>query len=500
MTMTRRGFALTSLAALGTLGTLGALSAPAYLRTSATYFQGNGSARNVILMISDGAGFHTWTAASYYRHGRLGRQVYDSWPVRTLMTTYPLNISHQPTGNTMAGRIRNRMRQISYDAAAAWNPTRMGGEFEGWTGTLYGNNFAGYDYVRQNFTDSAAAGTALSAGIKTYNHAINWTNGDQPARMMGDRAKSTGRALGVVSSVQVSHATPAAFLCHNRSRDNYAEMGREILETGLADLVMGAGHPMFDRDGREVTPSDDNAFRFVGGADAYARLVSGQTGYHLLDTRADFEALAAGTLALQRDKIFGLTPVERTLQYDRAGVDSMGGMLQTVPSLETMTRGALNFLAQKENGFFLMVEGGAVDWACHRNNLPRMIEEQIDFDRSVEAVAAWVEANSSWDETLVIVTTDHGNGILYGPESDHFAFQPVINRGAGNLPEVRWHFDQHTNELVPVWARGPGADLLNEFSAGVDENTALVGWGEQTRYHDNTDLAKAMEIVMSGTS
>ena len=376
----------------------------------------------------------------------------------------------------------------------------MEGEFEGWTRTLYGNNFAGYDYVRQNFTDSAAAGTALSAGIKTYNNAINWTNGNQPARMMGDRVKSTGRALGVVSSVQVTHATPASFMCHNRNRDDFVGMGREVLETGLADLVMGAGHPMFDRDGRKVAPADDNAFRYVGGADAFARLVSGQTDYHFLDIHAEFEALAAGTLELRRDKVFGLAPVERTLQYDRAGRDSMGGMLQTVPSLETMTRAALAFLGQKENGFFLMVEGGAVDWACHRNNLPRMIEEQIAFDRSVEAVAAWVEANSSWDETLVIVTTDHGNGILYGPESDHFAFQPVINRGAGNLPEVRWHFDNHTNELVPVWARGPGAERLNDFSTGRDENTGLVGWGEQKRYHDNTDVARVMEMAMSVAS
>jgi alkaline phosphatase len=437
-------------------------------------------------MISDGAGFHTWTAASYYRHGRLGRQVYDSWPVRTLMTTYPLTTAREPTGR-MATRI-------GYDAAAAWSAGRVEGAIERGTRT-YPRNFAGYDYVRRNYTDSAAAGTALSAGIKTYNRAINWTNADQPARMIGDRVKSTGRALGVVSSVQVTHATPAAFLCHNRSREDYAGMGREILETGLADLVMGAGHPMFDRDGRAVVPEDDDAFRFVGGAEAFGRLAGGETGYHLIDARADFEALAAGRLRLRRDKVYGLAPVARTLQFDRAG-DGMGGRLASVPRLATMTRAALRFLGERPEGFFLMVEGGAVDWACHANDLPRMIEEQVDFDRSVEAVAAWVEAHSSWDETLVIVTTDHGNGILYGPESDRFAFQPVASRGAGALPGAIWHFHTHTNELVPCWARGPGAEFLEVASTGRDGNTGLVGWGDRTRHHDNTDVARAMERAM----
>ena len=494
MKFNRRQFNTLSAAAAASL------AAPAIMRASAAYAQGSGPARNVILLISDGAGFHTWTATSYFQHGRLGGQVYDSFPVRTLMTTYPLNVSSEPTGDEVA--------TISYDADPAWDRRVMEGEFEGpVTRRPYGHHFEGYNYVRQNFTDSAAAGTALSAGIKTYNNAINWTNTDQPARMLGDRVKASGRALGVVSSVQVTHATPASFMCHNRSRNDYAGMGQELLETELPDLVMGAGHPFFDNNGHYATPTDDSAFQYVGGADAYTRLLTGQTGYHFIDTRADFDALAEGRLELSRDKLYGLAPVDSTLNYLRGAEaggfvppETMGNMLSTVPTLETMTRGALNWLGQKENGFFLMVEGGAVDWACHVNNLPRMIEEQIDFNRSVEAVVAWVEANSSWDETLVIVTTDHGNGIIYGPDSDQFAFQPVTNRGAGSLPDVKWHYDHHSNELVPVWARGPGADLLHEFRTGTDHNTSLVGWGAENSYHDNTDVARVMQTAMNAHS
>ena len=493
MSLTRRQFNFLSTAAVG------ALAAPAILRSTAAHAGAGGPARNVILFISDGAGFHTFTAASFFQHGHARGQVYQQFPVRTLMTTYPLNTSSEPTGDSEA--------RVSYDPGKAWDLRPMEGSFEGPViGAEYGMNFEGYHYVRQDFTDSAAAGTALSAGQKTYNNAINWSNTDQPMRMIGERVKSTGRALGVVSSVQVTHATPASFMCHNRSRNDHVAMGQEILETGLADLVMGAGHPLFDNDGRYAPPSDERAFRFVGGAQAFTSLVTGETDYHFLDSKADFEALANGTLELHRDKVYGLAQVASTLQFSRGITegwlpeDSMGGLIPTTPSLETMTRGALNWLGQKENGFFLMVEGGAVDWACHGNLLGRMIEEQIDFDRSVQAAVDWVEANGGWDETLIIVTTDHGNGMIYGPESDDFAFQPVVNRGRGNLPEVKWHFDHHTNELVPVWAKGPGAELLQDFATAEDTSSALVGWGGQQRYHDNTDIAKAMEIAMNATS
>ncbi len=80
-----------------------------------------------------------------------------------------------------------------------------------------------------------------------------------------------------------------------------------------------------------------------------------------------------------------------------------------------------------------MVEGGAVDWAAHANQSGRVIEEEIDFNHSVEAVVEWVEKNSNWGETLVIVTGDHETGYLTGPGSDP-AWMPLVNNGAGYLP------------------------------------------------------------------
>jgi alkaline phosphatase len=489
--ISRRHFGLMTAAAAG------ALAAPAVLR--ATRAAAQGRARNVILMISDGAGFHTWTAASFYRHGALGQEVYDAFPVRTLMTTYPLNTARAPT--------RDMARKVSYEAAKAWSTAPgkgdLGGEI---TKKTYANHFAGYDYVKRDYVDSAAAGTALSAGVKTYNNAINWSNDDKPLRNLGQMVKSAGKALGVVTSVQVSHATPAVFYANNVSRNNYAAIGSQLVEEALCDVIMGAGHPLFDHNGRYAAPTANKAFQYVGGPDAYVKLTTGQTAYHLIENKADFEKLAAGRLEMRKDKLYGLAQVANTLQYQRgigsgySGDDApMGGFIETVPSLETMTKGALAFLGSKPAGFFLMVEGGAVDWAAHANHTGRLIEEQIDFNRSIEAAVAWIEANGGFGNTLLIVTTDHGNGIAYGPESDVFAFQPVVNRGKGNLPGVRWHYDNHTNELVPVWANGPGADQLVKLSTGEDMHTGLVGWGSVSRYHDNTDVARVIAAVLGAS-
>lgn len=115
--------------------------------------------------------------------------------------------------------------------------------------------------------------------------------------------------------------------------------------------------------------------------------------------------------------------------------------------LQTMTMGAINHLSTSSaRGFFLMVEGGAVDWMAHSNTTARIIEEQVDFNLSIAAAVDWVNRHSSSDETLVILVTDRGNGLPMGPDSDTIPFQPIENRGKSGLPGVRWHDGTHTNE------------------------------------------------------
>lgn len=439
-------------------------------------------AKNVILMISDGAGINTWHAASYYRNGALGREVYDTFDVKVFASTYPLNTSKTPT--------KSKEGTVSFNPAELWADGKSDKLFEGTIGK-YPGYFTGYDYARALYTDSAAAATALATGFKTYNNAINWSNDDTKLKNIGEYVVESGRALGVITSVQWSHATPAGFLAHNASRNEYAAIGKEIVDSGRATVVMGAGNPHFDKNGKAREAKDEKAYQYVGGKEIWDKLVAGTTDYKLIESKEDFDALAAGKLDLAgKTKVLGTTQTAQTLQFDRDGV-AAGDKLKNQPDLSTMTKAALNVISKDEDGFFLMVEGGAVDWAAHANNLPRIIEEQIDFNKSVEAAVKWVEANSSFDDTLIIVTTDHGNGLLLGPDSNTSAYSDIINQGAGALPLVRWNTDTHTRELVPLFAKGKGAEFFTKVAKKDEGLSRYHVPAEGQVYVDNTDVFRA---------
>ena len=153
-----------------------------------------------------------------------------------------------------------------------------------------------------------------------------------------------------------------------------------------------------------------------------------------------------------------------------------------VPSLATMSRGALNVLNKTPKGFFLMVEGGAVDWASHTNNLGKMIEEEMDFNAAVQAVVDWVNANSNWRDTLLLVTSDHETGYLWGPNG---VFNEVLNNGKDLLPGATYNSTGHSNSLVPLYAIGANSQLLAKFA---DQEDPVRG-----RYLDNTEIFRAMK-------
>ncbi|MFC3124031.1 alkaline phosphatase [Pseudoroseomonas globiformis] len=444
------------------------------------------AAKNVILLISDGAGVGTWDAASYFQHGELGQQAYDDFPVQGYMTTYPLTTSSTPTFDE--GGVDGQA--LGYDFTKVWNAAPAEGMFG-----EYPAAFEGYEYLRENVTDSAAAGTALSTGVKTYNNAISYDNNGNKLMNIGDYVVEAGKALGVVTSVQWSHATPAAFAAHNESRNDYASISKEMIESGQASVIMGGGHPFYDANGEFRIPTSPDDYNYVGGAETFMEVMSGNTDYSFIDSMAQFEALADGSYTLaDGEKILGTFRNGSTLQQGR---DEGAGMLDSMPELSTMAEGALNVLGQNDEGFFLMVEGGAVDWAAHANDLERILEEQIAFNQTVESVVNWVETNSSWDETMVVVTTDHGNGLLLGPDATTDAFQPVQNNGAGNLPGVSWHTGNHTNELVPLWAKGAGSELLADAATRIDPGLGNYAYREMGyTYLDNTDVFDAAYAAM----
>jgi alkaline phosphatase len=494
--------------------------------------------KNIILLISDGCGYYHVDSASLYQYGETDTQVYEDFPVQLAMSTYS------------AGG--------GYDPNLAW-------EY--------------FDYVKSGAADSAAAATSMSTGVKTYLGAIGVDIDSNSTLNIIERAEELGKATGVVTSVQFSHATPAAFVAHNNSRGNYEDIAKEMIYDSSVDVIMGCGHPFYDANGNcKETPK----YRYVGGMTTWNELVAGTAGgdadgdkiadpWKLVQSRDEFQALIRPVRAIadfnwdwkvdmqdysefarywQQDepwvdiapllqsgdgivdskdlavfaaywltstkmplplsqagnpnpsngailnptpkRVLGVAQVYQTLQENRSGDDDatpyVVALNETIPTLEEMARAALNILDENPNGLLLIVEGGAIDWASHSNRSGRVIEEEIDFNRTVEAVVKWVSRNSNWGETLVIVTGDHETGYLAGPDSGvglHSSFwKALINNGIGNLPGMEWHSRSHTNSLIPLYAKGCGAQL---FKWSVNGHDPVRGY-----YIDNTDIAKVI--------
>ncbi len=222
-------------------------------------------AKHVILMIADGSGFNSYDAASMYEgkwDASAGKstQVYDGrgW-VKYACTTYPLNLSKTATGKMV------QEARLVYQPAKAWASDALEGKVP----------FAGYKFLLSGATDSAAAGTALATGMKTYDAAINWNNLDQPiaGKTLAEIAKKQGKAVGVVTTVQWTHATPACLGgADSAKRDAYEEIANEMLVRriwtsswvpAIPSLMTTASLPKKRRSSSGATPRGGSSRRAV---------------------------------------------------------------------------------------------------------------------------------------------------------------------------------------------------------------------------------------------
>jgi alkaline phosphatase len=408
--------------------------------------------RNIIVMIGDGMGFNQLDVASLYQSGNSAFQV--------MLDPRTTGVSRVPSAAALTFESFDLQTAVStYSVDGSYDPTRA---------------WADPSYLDMAPTDSAAAATALASGVKTYDAAIGVDEHQLPVELVSERAAALGKATGVVTTVPFSHATPAGFAAHDVERDHYKAITKDYLGSDL-DVVIGAGHPLFTDDHARSDP----AFTYISQAD-WAALTTGATPFAFIEDAADFEALAEA--ADPPDRVFGVTQVATTLQERRSGdlaAAPYSAPFNDVPDLRTLTLGALNVLGEDPQGMFLMVEGGAIDWAGHDNSAGRLIEEELAFDDTVQAVVDWIERESSWDQTLLIVTADHETGHLTAPESQD-SWKPLTG-SQGEVPAHVWNSESHTNSLVPLFAQGPGTQ---ELAARADEVDPVRGI-----YVDNTEVA-----------
>jgi alkaline phosphatase len=271
-------------------------------------------------------------------------------------------------------------------------------------------------------TDSAAGGTALSTGQKTYNGAIGLNTDTVTIKTILEMAEGKGLATGLVSTSAITHATPASYIAHQESRGSYEDIAADFMKTDV-DVFIGGGYKHFAerKDKRDLIKDLQT------------------NGYQVLRNMDDIAKVKSGKLA-------GLTADEHNEAYPKRKMD-----------LPLSTHIALNILNQNKKGFFIMVEGSQIDWGAHANNTIYLVNEMLDFDRTIGKA---LEFASRDGETLIVVTADHETGGL------------ALVGGNMKTGMVKGAFStgEHTGVMVPVFAYGPGAENFT----GIMENTDIA--------------------------
>jgi alkaline phosphatase len=439
--------------------------------------------KNIIIMIGDGVGYNHILATDFYL-GMAG-QVQENFPVRLAMAHNPAKAGEYEKGNPGSNYYAS-----GYNPALAWKDT---------------------SWLKRDYTESAAAATAIATGVKTYNNSIGMSVDHDSLENLVQWAKSIGKSAGVVTTVEFAHATPAGFVAHSLSRTRYSQIAAEMLLDSRCDVIMGCGDPRYDNDGIPVQ-GKWNKSRYVVDSVFWQNFTSGSgkqvnfaingamktvqdtdgdkipDPWTVIQDRDAFRTLQKGKTP---KRVLGCPKIFETLQQSRTkkfgetknSPPFTTPFVETVPTLSEMAGGALNVLDNNPKGFFIMIEGGATDWAAHSNEKGRLIEEMSGFCEAVNTVVAWVEKNSNWKETLLIVTGDHETGLLWGEQP----FTPLADKGKGNLPVMNFYSGDHTNSLLPFFAKGSGSELYRSYA---DERDSLRG-----PFIQNSEVAQLIHLL-----
>ena len=279
-----------------------------------------------------------------------------------------------------------------------------------------------------DITDSAAGGTALACDKKTKNGMVGMDVDTLAMESILDVMADQGKSTGIVVTCYSGHATPADFYAKVPNRKMYDDIAMQMAESEKINVMIGGGRKYFDHRKDSVN---------------LLERMENELGWKVYDTLADIDTAC--------------------MKY--AVLAAKGHMPKAPERGDFLPEGvktALKTLSQNENGFFLMVEGSQIDFACHAHDSVNMIEEVVDFSKAVQVALDFAKADGN---TLVVVTADHETGGVTLPDGN-------IEKGEN---EVKFLWGSHTGVMVPVFAYGPGAELFS----GIHENTdipALIRW------------------------
>ncbi len=230
-------------------------------------------------------------------------------------------------------------------------------------------------------TDSAAAATAIACGTKTNNGMVGVAPDGSKLESSAAVAKKSGRKVGIITTVTINHATPAGFYAHNQSRSNYYQIGLDLVNSGFDFFCGGVAQhdrtedPKYAGDIYELAAK--NGYKVVRKTDEFAQL-----------RPADGKVLAALTSGETPYSIDSPNDRMRLADLVAKGIEMLDG----------------------EQGFFMMAEGGKIDWVCHSNDAASVLRDVIEFDAAVQVALDFAAKHP--EETLIVVTGDHETGGL----------------------------------------------------------------------------------------
>lgn len=292
--------------------------------------------------------------------------------------------------------------------------------------------------------DSAPAGSAISSGWKSQSGNIastgkkyDWpgvktpSHGEElrPVATLLEASRLSGRSVGIISTSEFMHATPADFSAHDPSRKNYDNLTEQIVYNNL-DVILGGGAKYLKPENR-------------ADKEDMAKILSSR-GYSIVNTPKQLDAFSGKKLV----GVFGKTDKHTALSYD------LDRDAEFEPSLAQMTQKAIDVLSQNPNGFFLMVEGSKVDWAAHANDPVGIISDILAFD---DAVAKAVDFAKKDGKTLIVAMSDHGNsGISIGDRST-----------SENYDKTHW--TRFINPLKKAKVTGEGFEAILESQSAKQD-------------------------------
>ncbi|MDC0928283.1 alkaline phosphatase [Flavobacteriaceae bacterium] len=269
-------------------------------------------------------------------------------------------------------------------------------------------------------TDSAASGTAMSSGVKTYNRVVGLDKNFSPVNSILEISRDKGYMTAIIATSTIVHATPASYYSKVKSRYDYEEIASQLSKSNI-NFFVGGGEKYFNdrRDKRNLMNEMDD-YLFANSLENFIKINSNKIGF-LTD-------------------------------YD----EPIGKHEGRKPSLEDIVQATVQKLSSFNKPFFLLVEGSQIDWGGHDNDSEHMISEMLEFDRTVGKVFNFADKDKN---TIVVITADHETGglsIIDGNLED----SKVVNKYVS---------DSHTATMVPIFSFGPYSSLFK----GIYDNTEI---------------------------